>query len=308
MTIPPRTAGTAKSAHSGSGRLARTTGAGALMSAMVLGGLGIGLALSGPAGAAPSDTIHVKMAGVAAFTDTAPTPLIDFSRLSPGGTVSGSMELMDRSGHAAGSGVTDSLSMAVTNVAIGEACPNACDGAGQNLADSLVFDIVITDGGISEHSSPTFAEFRNASGVRLASGLNDSDIVAVSMTASLPQSAGNVVQYGTLAFDFQITMTSVADAVESVSNPRDAEQLGGDEGNEIGEGPGGDEPIEVGAESTTEPDNTTAGSDDTTGTLVLGTDGNLASTGVRTWTMLGAAVALLVAGLALLLPARRPRS
>ncbi len=324
----------------GSGTLRRIGGA---MIALALTALGLaaGLFLGGPAGAADTDTIQVKMAGQGDFADFAPDPLLDIADLAPGRSVSGTMELRDNSGATLENDFTDTISLTMIDVTLGAACSpddSGCPDASTALAGALRFSLLvkaIPSGTVLRQSAETLASLRL--GVPLATGLKGGDEIRVQLSAWLPfDSVGNEVADGSVGFNLQLDLLSVgSQSAEETS--------GGDDGSGAGDGSGPAQPGDGGADNSDDGGSSDraaeAGGDDTDGgpgdievldtshaaappvpstsqagpskpgTVVLGRDkDDLASTGTPIITLAGTAIALLIAGSLILSIARRRRA
>jgi len=266
----------------------RRSGSAAVVLGLVGLGLAAGLAFGVPAHATGSTTIQVKMAGQTAFSNTAPTPLLDVSDLAPGGSVSGAMQVRDASDTDAGSGVEDTLILTMVNVQAGDECPGGgatCDGSGESLADALQFTVYVTDpstGATILQSPESLASLQD--GVTLASNLAGGSVIAVQLTAALPREVGNGLQYGALGFDLQLGLITVAGESSSTASGTST-SAGSDPGS---------------SGSTSGPETGTPSD-----VLVIGKDGDsLSYTGVPVAVLAAIAAALLAAGFVLLVLGR----
>lgn len=292
--------------------------AGGLLSTLGLVVLGLagGLWLGSPASAA-APPIQVKMAGDTDFSTVASTPLLNMTDLVPGGSVSGSMQVRDASGNDGDSGLADTISLQMVNVTIADGPVGGPTraGSGQALVKALGLTVHVAASGTSAGATETVASLE--SGVTLASGLHDDDVLKVTVLATLPNRdplLDNAFQYGRIAFDLQLELTSAA------VNPGGTGGAGTGGGAGGGAGPGIQEPgnaagnvgggshIQVlGTESVVAgPAGGAAGAPGKGSILVLGEHGgSLSYTGAPIIAMLAAGGAALLLGLVLLLAARR---
>jgi hypothetical protein len=271
----------------------RRSGSVAIVAGLVGLGLAAGLAFGAPAHATGSTFIEVKMPGQAAYASTAPTPLLNVANLTPGGSVSGTMQVRDASETQQGSGTEDSLVLAMINVQTGHACSDsgqACAGSDESLSDALRFTLQVNDptsGATLLRSPETVGSLQD--GVMLASNLSGGSEISVQLTASLPPDVGNDVEYGTLGFDLQLGLITVAGESSSTGSSTSASSAGRSPGS------GG---------STSGPGTGTTPTD----TLVIGKGGgSLSYTGLPLGVMASIAAGLLGAGLVLVLAGRLRR-
>ncbi len=297
--------------------------AGGLLSTLALVALGLagGMWLGSPASAA-TEPIQVKMAGDQDFSTVASTPLLNMSDLVPGGSVSGTMQVRDASGNHGGSGFTDAISLQMVNVTIADGASGEPTraGSGQALANALGLTVHVAAGGDTAEAAETVVSLE--SGVTLASGLHDGDVLGVTVTATLPSRnpvLDNAFQYGRITFDLQLELTSAA---VNPGGGTGGEGNGGGQGGGVGggAGPGVQQPgnaagnvgggsqIQVlGTESVVAgPARGAAGAPGKGGILVLGEHrGALSYTGAPIIAMLAAGGVVLVLGLVLLAAGRR---
>jgi LPXTG-motif cell wall-anchored protein len=281
----------------------RRIGGLAVTMALIVLGLGAGLWLGTPASAA-TPPIQVDMHDGSGYVTSTSTSLLDVSALAPGGSASGTMDVKDDSGNAAGSGSTDTITLTMVDVTTAD---GKVAGAGDALRDALRFTVSVTGAGtIPSHGVLTLADL--VSGVTLASGLVNGDVLHVSATASLPAGVGNEVQYGKVGFNLALDLTSTsADGGGSGTDGSPGGVANGSIGNAVGAAGGQGTPgtPEVAGEHQELP---ARNSDSSTGgnVLVLGENkSELPNTGVPVVSMLVVGGGVLIAGLAPLYAARR---
>ena len=203
---------------------------GATASTVALAGFGLaaGLALSGPAGAQGADDIQISMSGTNGFTDGPTPPLLDVADLAPGGSVTGVMWVRNNSGHSG------DLSLTLTATGTGSRC-TAGSGPCEALAQQLALSLTVS----GQHCPAASVWNGSVAGLRdvpLATGLGARHACRVVMTAALPQSVDNAVQYGGMAFDLQLALAPVNNGGNSNGGGGNA---GGGGGNNGGTGNNG---------------------------------------------------------------------
>ncbi len=283
-------------------RMRRLGGIAVTMALIVLG-LGAGLWLGSPAGAA-TPPIRVDMGDGAGFVASTSATLLDVSALAPGGIASGSMNVLDNSDHDPGSATTDTITLLMTDVATAGGPTNP--GAGVALKNALRFTVTVTGpaGSMPVHGALTTADLQT--GIVLASGLARGDILAVAATASLPSSVGNEVQYGRFGFDLALDLTSAApggasDSVGSNGASAGSVDDAGAVGKQVNEGT-----PEVAAEhQELPPGEVENGSPDDHNVLVLGENkSSLPNTGVPVVSLIAVGGVVLLIGIGLLRASR----
>lgn len=193
----------------------RRVGGLALATALATLGVAAGVALSSPAGAQGANDIQIRMPGqgVNKFTSGATPPLLDVHDLAPGGSVTGSMQVKDNR-VGGGSDATDAISLAMSDVTTSSTCPAGagdCTNPGVALMNELQLSLKVTDdhGGLLARWSGGVSGLQKQ--VQLLSGLSHGDTFWVQMTAALPfGSTGDEVAYGGLGFTLQLDLASVA--------------------------------------------------------------------------------------------------
>jgi len=288
-------------------RWMRRFGGIAVTMALIALGLGAGLWLGSPAGAA-TPPMRVDMGDGAGFVASTDVALLDVSALAPGGSASGTMKVLDDSDHHPGSTMTDTVTLLMTDVTTTDGASGrpSNPGAGAALMNALRFTVTVTGtaGSIPVRGTLTAADLQ--AGLILASGLLHGDILSVSATASLPTSVGNEVQYGRFGFDLALELTSVTPGGTDPGGRGGASAgsagRGGAVGNPVGEGA-----PDVAAEHQELPTgNSGTRSPDDRSILVLGENKtSLPHTGVPVVSLIGVGGVVLVVGLGLLWASRR---
>lgn len=288
------------------GGVLRQLGAGMTTLALIALGLGAGLWFGSPAAAA-TPPIQVDMHDGGGFVTSTGTPLLDVAALAPGGSVAGSMDVLDDSDYAAGSGYSDTISLTLVSLVTTDGGPAGGPvniGSGAALAGALQFTVtVIGPGTIPAHGTLSVAQLQ--AGITLASGLINGNTLAVSATAALPSSLGNEAQYGQVSFRLAVELSS--DPVNGGGGPGP-----GVPGTPGGTGDTGDNggqdnvtPPQIDVEGTGNEE--TAGGDQTgTDIIVLGENkDDLGYTGLPLALLLTVGGGVLVAGVALMFAGRR---
>lgn len=310
-------------------RLLRRIGSALTVLSLPLFGFAAGLILTTPASAAANNNILIDMGS--GFAQTTSDPLLNVSRLAPGGTVTGTMQLQDVSGHTGSSGVTDTIHLMLINPVFETDCTSTgksaaeCEAASRALADAIEFTFTVTGAGTPGAAGPFGYANLQGAGIPLASGLVHNDIIEVTAAASLDfGNVGNEVADGGFGFNLALGLTSTeppntggpgTDPGADPNDPTDPNDPGGTtpdgaDPDDIDPGPeveGTSEALPGTGSNNVNAGNggSAAGSPDSDNITVLGQQDSLASTGVPVILLVSIGGATLLVGAALLIATRR---